>query len=103
MALQLNTIYKTVNCNYWRVNKFLHDDVNDTATIELCLYKDEAAANAGLAANLLDRKIITLSGIKEDYADLRDSIKHTLYAVITASKLDENGNETNPFANAEEL
>ncbi len=101
MALELMVDFKTVYANYWRIGKFIHDDIRDKATIEIFLYKDKEAADAGLKENALKREVITLNGIKENFADLRNTIKAVLYSTITKSQLGEDGEELNPWAEAE--
>ena len=109
MALQLDTNYKGITANYWRINAFQYDDIKDEAVVNLWVYASEETKQAGLADNALYREVLTLKGIKAmslpDDADFmatvsgpRDLIKRMLYDKIKESHKDDEGNELNPFA-----
>jgi hypothetical protein len=117
MALKKIKQYKGMNCEYWRINQFSYDDINDTANISLWLYVNQEATS-DLANNALIREVIGISGIKQvqipselEQSNPRDLLKFLLYTKIKESKkeivIEEvDGNivevekETNWFADA---
>ena len=111
MALKLATTFKGAPSEYWRINVFTYDDVNDTAIVHLWLYVNEESKNDNIKANGLKREILNLTEIKniiipeelQVINNPRDLLKTMLYAKIKESKLDEDGNETNPFVLAEDV
>lgn len=107
MALQLETQYKGIIANYWRINQLNYDDVLDKAQVQMWLYKDEEAKNASLD-NTLIRSVIEVNNVTgvnlpEDmsqFTNARDLLKAMLYSKIKEPVLDTQGENTNPFVNA---
>ena len=110
MALKLQTKYKGLDAEYWRINQFRYDDLTDTATVQLWLYGSEASKEENVSENALKREVIVVNGIKEiptpdesfmvDVTGPRDLLKKMLYQKIVESLLNEEGEEQNPFVNA---
>ena len=110
MALRKETSFKGATADYWRINVFTYNDINDTATVHLWLYSSEAAKDSNVKDNGLKRLVLPLAGIKsiiipEELAAItnpRDLLKTMLYQKIKESKLDAEENETNWFVDAED-
>lgn len=116
MALKKTIDYKGADAEYWRINKFSYDDVNDTAIVDLWLYINEVSKNEDVAGNGLQRKVLNLSDIKnvEIPAELseitspRDLLKTLLYQKIKEPIMQtdpETGEEVNVnwFSDAEDV
>ena len=108
MALKKETSYKGMISNYWRINNFSYDDLNDSATVSLWLYGSEESKAADLK-NGLRREVLKLEGISkivipevlQEVTNTRDLLKSMLYAKIKESKI-VNEVETNWFADSED-
>ena len=89
MALQLETKYKGVTANYWRINDFNHNDITDKAIVSLWLYLNEASKDESLE-NTLTRQVVTIDNISsilipDDLSAIknaRDLLKTMIYDKI---------------------
>ena len=109
MALRKETSFKGATADYWRINTFTYNDVDDTAAVHLWLYASEEAKDENLKDNGLKRLVLPLVGIKsiqiseelQQITNPRDLLKTMLYQKIKEAKLDADENETNWFVDAE--
>lgn len=104
MAIKLPEDYKGYTAEYWRINKLIYNDIDDSASVDLWLYADKNKASLDLNYNALERVVLKLDGIKntslpEDmtsFTNPRDLLKAMLYMKIMESKkvqkVDENNN-----------
>ena len=128
MALQLETNFKGISANYWRIVRFDYSDIENKGLIRLGLYKDKATRDADVK-NVLNITPINADGLDSipipasdddfwtDVNTARDMVAKLLYLKMKESKMVDNPNfdseqpesddnpaqiESNPFANAED-
>lgn len=79
-----------IEANYWRIVR-INENFNGNVEVYLAGYASEQARRDGKEP--LD--------VKNFQFDERDATRAGVYSLITESKLDEEGNETNIFAGSE--
>jgi len=92
MALKLQTTFKGLTAEYWKIIKTYHNFVNGKVVVRLALYKDSATRLANVN-DFIDLKTFEF--------DDGDTTRENIYGLIKASKIVDDV-ETNPFASAED-
>jgi len=90
MALKLQTDFKGLTAEYWKILKADHDFASGKVVVRLALYKDKIARDADIN-NFIDIRAFVFND--------GDTTREILYTKIKESKIID-GIETNPFASA---
>ena len=94
MGIILEENYKGITANYWRIDSFQYDDLQDKVIVDIRLYANKESAVEG---NSLTREVIQISGIKEiaipegDFGTPRNLLKTMLYQRIMEDGKFKNG------------
>jgi len=104
MAIILEENYKGIKANYWRINKFQLDSINNIATITLGLYPSKEARLDSIN-NYLKLEDVIIHIPEEFYIEVKGSnlpvintIKNLLYIEIM-KPIKRFGKNVNKFAN----
>ena len=105
MAIKLETQFKGISAEYWKIHAFQYEDVNESITVDMRLYKDKASRDADIKENALTREVFKLTNVGEitvpegaPEMSPKNMITALLYYKITESNKDEEGNELNKWA-----
>ena len=95
MALEKDYDYLGKTANYWKITRIITDYVHSKTIVEVRLFWDKAARDADINNFLTYREIKEVSDI--------DLTTEKCYIEVKKSVKDEEGKETNYFADAKDI